>query len=426
MSWLAALPDAVVAISLSAIASTALGIILKAGMPWAVRRFSLWLCALLFALSASYFLSIFKEAETVPKLYSATQAITATVAVIVAGAAIWSVSDRRLTQRVIERTQELQGRTELLEYALRDSPITVYSQDTDLKYTFICNPPPGFEPENIMGKADEEILPPSAAEQTIPAKTEVLRHGGVKRFELPINNNGHSRWYDVTVERLNDAAGDVTGTIAVAYDITSRKEHEQRLYALMREVTHRSKNLLAVVHAIARQSADRAENIEDYVMRFSGRLRALGNVHDLLVQREWRGVSLPDLLWLQLVSYTGGNIDTRVTWSGKAVILRSEAAQNLALALHELMTNALRYGALSVTQGRVHVEWTLEAAEASQDFKLTWREINGPPVLPPQARGFGRLMLEKVLGQALNAKVSLDFAPEGVNCAIAIPASHLV
>ena len=170
----------------------------------------------------------------------------------------------------------------------------------------------------------------------------------------------------------------MTGT---ARDITDHKNWEQHTQILMREVTHRSKNLLAVIQAMARQTKIGSKTVADFEVRFSGRLQALAASQDLLVQRDWHGVSVTDLVKSQLGHYLDAHA-SQIEISGDDLVVTPEAAQNIGLAVHELSTNAAKYGALSVPQGRVQVRWTCTANGRSRRASK-W---NGSSATDPKCR----------------------------------------
>lgn len=193
------------------------------------------------------------------------------------------------------------------------------------------------------------------------------------------------------------------------------KESEAHLRMLMRELTHRSKNLLAVVQAIARQSA-RQGNVAYFLEHFSARLQALSRSHDLLVQESWSGVSLHDLVRSQLAQYLAHE-RVQVSLEGPDTRLKPEVAQSLGLALHELAANATKYGALSRSRGRVGIAWRL----TEDGLDLLWSESGGPKVKAPTRRGFGSVAIEHNLARVLGCKVELNFAAEGLQCRVFVP-----
>ena len=201
-----------------------------------------------------------------------------------------------------------------------------------------------------------------------------------------------------------------------------RSDSEKQLRLLLRELTHRSKNLLAVIQAIARQTARQTATVDEFLDRFGARLHGIGMSHDLLVADDWHGASLRMLVEQQLERHMDG-MGEQVTVEGEDVVLRPEAVHNLGMALHELTANAEKYGALSNSDGAVHVGW--QVCEDEKALKLTWEEQGGPDVEKPSSSGFGRAMIENIVGQALGGRVALSFPVEGVHCEIVIPASHI-
>jgi two-component sensor histidine kinase len=195
---------------------------------------------------------------------------------------------------------------------------------------------------------------------------------------------------------------------------------------LLRELTHRSKNLLAVIQAMARQTARHGGTVQAFVERFGERVQALARAHDLLIAESWRSVSLRDLVHSQLAYYIDREPDL-IAIDGPEIKLRPEAAQSLGLALHELATNAAKYGAMSKSGGHVDISWqdSVEEASKSNGFELTWRERGGPKVAAPKRRGFGSMAIEHNLARALDADVSLDFEADGVTCRISVPRSQI-
>ena len=222
------------------------------------------------------------------------------------------------------------------------------------------------------------------------------------------------------------ADGKAVRMAGTARDITERKHWEEHTQLLMREITHRSKNLLAVIQAMARQTRVGSRTVADFEARFSDRLQALAASHDLLVQRDWHGVPIADLVNSQLAHYLDQHA-SQIEISGQKMIVTPEAAQNIGLAVHELSTNAAKYGALSVPGGAVQVEWACSAnGDGEPRFQMTWSERGGPPVSPPEQRGFGQVVMEQLTARALQGTADLQFHPEGVRWTLDIPASHIL
>lgn len=201
-----------------------------------------------------------------------------------------------------------------------------------------------------------------------------------------------------------------------------RQANEDQLRLLLRELTHRSKNLLAVINAIARQTASRTGSVDDFLDRFSARLHAIGISHDLLIADNWQGASLRMLVEQQLDAHAD-HFGGRIAIEGEDVMLKPEAVHHLGLALHELTANAEKYGALSNERGQILIQWRF--GDDATELKLIWLERGGPAVSPPERSGFGRAMIEDVVGKALAGDVTLSFPPEGVRCEIVIPAAQI-
>ena len=316
-------------------------------------------------------------------------------------------------------TEELGTAVQRYDTALRGSHVAVFTQDLDLRYTSLSKALFGRDSAEILGRTDNDILPQESAAAIMAIKRDVLDSGHPKDAEVRVDTGTGVRWYDLHIEPLRDVTGGVVGLTCAAVDITERKEGEAHLRLLMRELTHRSKNLLAVIQAMARQTARQGGTVANFLERFGARLQALSRSHDLLVQESWHGASLEDIVRSQLGQYLERD-NPQVSLQGPDVQLKPEAAQSLGLALHELVTNAAKYGALSKPKGRVDIEWRLD----SGGLEILWTENKGPKIGEPKRRGFGSLVIEHNLARALEADVELTFAPEGLRCRIAVPASH--
>jgi two-component sensor histidine kinase/PAS domain-containing protein len=331
---------------------------------------------------------------------------------------------RDLEGRVAERTKDLGLVTARFKTALRGSKVYVSSQDRDLRYIAITEPMLGLEIGEIVGRTDEDILPPESREEIVALKRRALDSGLPSDGEVSIGKGPAALRYDFHVEPLLDSTGAVVGVTSAAVDITERRRGEDHLRLLLRELTHRSKNLLAVIQAMARQTGRHAGSIEAFLDRFGARLQALATSHDLLIQENWHGVSLDELVRSQLGSYLDGT-RSQLLIAGDGVLLKPDVAQSLGLALHELASNAEKFGALSVPDGRVSIAWRRVPQSDGEAIELLWAESGGPSVGPPARRGFGTLVIEGNLPRSLDAQVDLTFAAQGVRCRIVIPASRL-
>jgi two-component sensor histidine kinase len=206
-------------------------------------------------------------------------------------------------------------------------------------------------------------------------------------------------------------------------DVTERKAAEDHAQFLMRELSHRSKNLLAVIQSISRRTARTTTTMEEFDSRFGRRLQGLAASHDVLVRNSWQGAPLADLMRQQLMPFIDIH-SSRVELIGPDIAVTAEATQAIGLAIHELATNAVKYGALSVPVGKIKISWSLSLVLSQ--LLLKWVEQGGPRVIPPSRNGFGHLVIGEMLERSLNAKVALEFVPQGLEWSVSMPANHIV
>jgi PAS domain S-box-containing protein len=241
----------------------------------------------------------------------------------------------------------------------------------------------------------------------------------VQRVERVIcTKDGRERLWSLVSSALGGQSDGRRLFITVAQDVTEQKAHEEQVHLLMREVNHRAKNMLSLVQAIARQTA--AREPEDFIDRFTERIQALAANQDLLVRNEWRGVDVEDLACAQLAHFAD-LVGSRITVHGEKLHLNAAAAQAIGLALHELATNAGKYGALSAAGGRVEVCWGMAGRDT---FTMNWTEREGPPVSAPTQRGFGSIVMERMAERSVGGSVDLDYAPSGLTWRLTCPAAN--
>ena len=234
------------------------------------------------------------------------------------------------------------------------------------------------------------------------------------------DTDGSERWVRVGAIPIRDGAGEVTSALVVMHDVDEEKRATERQRLLLEELNHRAKNTLAIVQSISAQTLRSAPDPEAFRTSFQNRIQALARAHDLLTHGAWQGTSLRALADLTLGPYGGAG--GRVRIDGPAVSLAPGVAISLHLAFHELATNAAKYGALSVADGRIDLTWAVERGTPPA-LKLVWVERDGPTVRPPTRRGFGSRMIERGLAHELDCDVSLAFDSAGVRCRIALPLS---
>lgn len=224
-------------------------------------------------------------------------------------------------------------------------------------------------------------------------------------------DDGRQRWMQSAGVMVKNRAGDPLRVIGVLRDITDAKAAEDHREVLLAELDHRVKNVLAAVQSLAAQSARRTTSVEGFLAAFAGRLKAMASAHELLTATRWRGASLAHIAAAEL----GGLAPGQARWEGPGVALTPRAANAASLALHELATNAVKYGALSVETGRIEVTWALTP---DGGFVLDWAESGGPRVSTPEHRGFGSTLLEQVTGRELGGTVSIDYRADGLRAKV--------
>ena len=445
----------------------------------------------------------------------------------------------------------LEASTRRFELALGNSPITVFEQDMDLRYTWIYNSKIGLSESFVVGKTDDEFMDPAAAAQLKAVKRRALETGQPVRQEVMAAAPGNApEYFDLNIEPRRNEAGEVIGLICIATDITARKQAEGALAAseeynrsvfevnpdclkvigidgriermnangqrlmeiddfetvrgkrwsvlwpeemrdrieaaiaqamagesghisafgptmkgtpkwwdvmvtavrgadgspirlvaasrditerkqaeehsalLMKEVNHRAKNLLAVVQAVARQTSVKSDPAE-FATHFGKRLAGLAASQDLLVQSEWKGVGLKELVSSQLAHFVE-LLGRRVTLEGPPVQITPTAAQAIGMAVHELATNAGKYGALSDAEGSVRIAWELVGGGTQQQFAMQWSEHDGPPCTQPNHRGFGYTVIVRMAEHALGAEVSLTYPRSGLVWKLSAPTERVL
>lgn len=230
-----------------------------------------------------------------------------------------------------------------------------------------------------------------------------------------VRPGGEIRWISSRGAVVRDASGKAVRATGVVLDITDKKKAEEHQVLLVNELNHRAKNLLTIIQGVAQQTFSRSAVPAEVRHTFEGRLAALAAAHDLLTQRKWESASLRHIMSNAVMAVCPA--PERVLLNGPDLTLAPKTAISLAMAAHELATNALKYGSLSVSSGTVHVDWSTE----NNQLKLTWREAGGPVVAAPSTRGFGTRMVERGLAAELQGTVKLAFEPEGVVCTLDAP-----
>jgi len=249
---------------------------------------------------------------------------------------------------------------------------------------------------------------------------EAIEGGGDYHVEYRVATAAAGeRWVEGKGRMVLDEHGRPLRMTGVCMDVTPRKRAEQRVDLVLRELRHRVKNLLAVVRSLAAQTLRHAPSLEAFDQAFQGRLAGLAGAHDLLVDTNWEGAGLRALIVAQLSPWL--EQQDRLRLAGDDVTLPANAALTLGMTLHELATNAAKYGALSTAVGEVDVSWRREAAAAGRQLVLLWQERGGPEVAPPEQRSFGTRLIEDGIAYELGGQVALEFLPPGVRCELRFP-----
>jgi PAS domain S-box-containing protein len=283
----------------------------------------------------------------------------------------------------------------------------------------------GMSPDQDLGLDDfYAAMHPEDREATRTALITAMTPGLSPDIDVEYRtigrDDGLERWISAKGRGFFDEAGLPTRVVGATVDITERKKAELHLRLLVNELNHRVKNSLATIQAIAAQTFHAARSLPQAQEAFTARIIALAEAHDLLTRENWEGADLMDLL-ARLEVLHGAALykeAARFTFTGPPVRLSPRIALSLSMALHELATNAVKYGALSLPGGQVTIAWNVAPGRPHPRLHLTWTETGGPPVSPPTRRGFGSRLIERGLALELAGEAHIDFQPSGVVCRI--------
>lgn len=279
----------------------------------------------------------------------------------------------------------------------------------------------GSTQADMDGNGWRDQVHPDHVERVEAHVAHCLKEGIEWEDTFPIRAaDGTYGWFLSRAVPLNDEQGNVVCWFGTATDITERRAAERQIELLLMEVNHRSRNLLTVVQSLAERTA---EHSQDFLPRLRQRIAGLAANQDVLVKRNWRQVPLSELVDAQL-AFLEDRLD-QVERDGPEVIIQPGAAESISMALHEMATNAEKYGALSVPEGKVAVRWRIETGDGEPRFVLTWRESGGPTVEQPAQRGFGSRIIEDVPARKLRADVACRYDPDGFNFTLSCPVSHI-
>ncbi|TKT75303.1 PAS domain-containing sensor histidine kinase [Aquamicrobium sp. LC103] len=304
--------------------------------------------------------------------------------------------------------------------ALRNTGIIVIYQNVDLDVTWAQNVPLAWSSGDLRGQTDREFMPENVAERIIELKKAVLSSGMPQKFEFRDGMEDGGRWFDMWIDADHDEDGATFGIVSTIVETTEQKHREQTLRTLLREVSHRSKNLLAIILSIATQTGRYSGSIEVFLKRFRGRIQSLASSQDLVTSSNWRGATLSELIEGQVSRYCE-DPGYSVRFEGVDPYLNPNAALHIGLALHELVVNSMSHGALSRPDGHVSLKSTLTTAEGgSRSLVLEWDERTEFKQAPEERR-FGSVALERVVPVSLDGRAELSFNAHALKYVLEVP-----
>jgi PAS domain S-box-containing protein len=329
---------------------------------------------------------------------------------------------RRRQYEARERMEEIRATEERFRMLAENIPTLCWMADPD-GHVFWYNS--RWYEYTGTAAADQEgwgwtsVTHPQALTKVMEEWRRCLASGEPFELTFPIRGaDGVFRPFLTQVAPLRDESGRIVRWFGTNTDVTRQQQDEEHLRLMVNELNHRVKNTLATIQAIAALTLKAEEDPARVREMLTARILALSKAHDVLTDEQWSGADLGEIAALAAAPYPSRDGEVRVRIHGPPVRLPPKTAIAVALAFHELATNAAKYGALSADAGRVDLNWTVRGQEGARSLKIVWRESGGPPVRPPGRTGFGTRLIERGLAADLNGKVEIDYAPDGVRCTI--------
>lgn len=328
-----------------------------------------------------------------------------------------------LEGELVRQAAELAKANLRFETALAEANIVMYQQNPDLEFTWFQKSPEGYVPLALVEDADAPRPTQASQQRADRAKREVMETGEAQSVEVECVADDTASWYDLRIHPFRNEENKPAGLTCVAIDITERKRNERHMKVVMRELAHRSKNLLAIIISICNMSARSAPSVDSFVERFSARLKSLSDAHDMLTETNWTGGDLEALLDRQLEPYrdTSGK---QIKIEGFPVTLTVNGTQYLSLALQELVSNSARYGALRDPAGSIRISWKKNGAGMLLEWREEFSETAGSGGTKPR-KGFGRVMLERIVPQAVGGESKLEIGDGALTYSLMINESEL-
>ncbi|MRX52303.1 PAS domain S-box protein [Paracoccus sp. S-4012] len=323
-----------------------------------------------------------------------------------------------ITER--KRSEELGRRLSAIVASSDDAIISKDLAGTVTSWNWGAEQLFGYTAEEIVGKSITIVIPSDRHDEEAGILDRIGRGEHLQHYEtIRCRKDGSPVWVSLTISPLRDARGEVVGASKIARDMTERRRAEEHREILVGELNHRVKNVMATVQAVAAQTLSSATSVDDARASFEARLIALGKAHDLLTRENWAGADLRDIVAGTVEPHSGGSNRFRI--EGPPLRLLPGAALSIAMALHELATNAAKYGALSTEEGKVDIVWEVAGPGKDRALSLRWTESGGPHVAEPTHKGFGSRLIQRVLAAELSGNVSVSYQPTGVVCTIDAP-----
>ena len=306
---------------------------------------------------------------------------------------------------------------------LAERNITILHQDTDLVYDLVENLPGAWPAQDVLGQTDAGHG--EWAEPWVAAKLEVLRTARATAVEIHIPHSDGRRIYEACLKPDTDMAGVAQGIITVLSDVTEMRERELAVTSLMREVSHRSKNLLAIVQSIAAQTAHHSEGTADFLQKFRGRVQALASIQDLVTESNWRGILFQSLVRAQL-DRLGESRPDCVRITGENPMLGPNAALHIGLALHELLSNARTYGALALNRpGDIWISsHIVPSPDSGSELVIEWLESKLAHRSPAPPARFGTMVLKKIVPLSVGGSAEHELGENGLSYRLRVPAGQ--
>lgn len=308
--------------------------------------------------------------------------------------------------------------------ALHNTSISVFYLDPGLRCLWAENRPAGWIGDALCGsEGSGGLLARDDADRLRKAREHALAGGQDSHMEIRFPDPTGVRWFEIWIDADLDA-GEVRGIITTAVEVTERRRREDALRMLLREVSHRSKNLLAIIQSIANQTGRYSGTVGDFLQRFRGRLQSLAASQDLVTSSNWRGADLHELVAGQVIRFCPDPV-RNLRLEGANPYLNPNAALHVGLALHELAVNAVSHGALSRPDGTVRIAaQPLADADGRESMVLTWRETLAPGQAPAAGGRFGSLALERVVPASLDGTASLTIGSDELVYRLVIPSEN--